>query len=243
MGLIKQIDDQIGRLLTYLEENDLLDNTLIVFTSDHGDYLGDHWLGEKDLFHEPSVRVPLIVVDPSNSADATRGKTSTDLVELIDLIPTFVDVLDGHIPNERLEGRSLLPLLRGESAEWRSYVVSEIDYAFRKAREWLDLPPSECRATMLRTDRWKYIHYENFRPQLFDLKNDPHELDDLGADPAFEPVRTDLESKLFHWFRQRKTRTTLSDSQIEAMFGGWNQIKRGIYVGYWSPDNVPLEAR
>lgn len=62
MGLVKQIDDQIGRLLAFLEERELLDSTLIVFTSDHGDYLGDHWLGEKELFHEESVRVPALVI-------------------------------------------------------------------------------------------------------------------------------------------------------------------------------------
>ena len=243
MGLVKQIDDEIGRLLAYLEDNNLLDNTFIVFTSDHGDYLGDHWLGEKELFHEESVHVPLIIVDPSPAANPTRGTVDHRLVETIDLIPTFIDALGGHMPMERLEGRSLLPLLHGKEIEWRSYVVSEIDYAFRKAREWLDLPPSECRATMLRTDRWKYILYENFRPQLFDLKNDPNELFDLGTIPAFESVRTDLDRQLFRWFRRRKTRTTLSDEQIKAMFGGWNQIRRGIYVGYWSPDDVPSEAR
>ena len=75
MGLIKQLDDEIGRLLTFLDERNLTDNTVIVFTSDHGDYLGDHWLGEKDLFHEPSVRIPLIIADPSESAESTRGTT------------------------------------------------------------------------------------------------------------------------------------------------------------------------
>ena len=243
MGLVKQVDDEIGRLLAYLEDNNLLDNTFIVFTSDHGDYLGDHWLGEKELFHEASVRVPLIVVDPAPAANATRGTADHRLVEAIDLVPTFIDALGGSIPDERLEGRSLLPLLRGEAAVWRTYTISEIDYSFRKAREWLNLPISECRATMLRTGRWKYIFYENFPPQLFDLDNDPHELIDLGADPAHELVRADLERQLFRWFRCRKTRTTLTDTQIEAMFGGLSQVKRGVYVGYWSPDDVPAEAR
>ena len=64
MGLIKQIDDQMGGLFAFLQERGLFDNTLIVFTSDHGDYLGDHWMGEKDLFHEPSVKIPLIIYDP-----------------------------------------------------------------------------------------------------------------------------------------------------------------------------------
>ncbi len=95
MGLIKQIDDQLGRLLAFMQERGLLENTLIVFTSDHGDYLGDHWMGEKDLFHEPSVKVPLIVYDPSPAADAARGTVCDELVEAIDLAPTFLEVLGG----------------------------------------------------------------------------------------------------------------------------------------------------
>src|SRR3989337_2379147 len=74
MGLIKQIDDQMGVLMGFLEQRGLLETTMIVFTSDHGDYLGDHWMGEKDLFHEPSVKVPLIIYDPSPDADKARGK-------------------------------------------------------------------------------------------------------------------------------------------------------------------------
>jgi arylsulfatase A-like enzyme len=76
MGLIKQIDDQLGVLFRFLDERGLTANTMIVFTSDHGDYLGDHWLGEKDFFHDCTVKVPLIVADPSPAADATRGTAS-----------------------------------------------------------------------------------------------------------------------------------------------------------------------
>ena len=68
MGLIKQIDDQMGVLFRFLEDNGYFDNTMIVFTSDHGDYLGDHWIGEKEFFHEPSVKIPLIIYDPSSEA-------------------------------------------------------------------------------------------------------------------------------------------------------------------------------
>ena len=93
MGLIKQIDDQLGVLFRFMEQRGLLRHTLIVFTSDHGDYLGDHWMGEKDLFHEPSVKVPLIVCDPSPEADATRGTVCDALVEAIDLAPTFLEAL------------------------------------------------------------------------------------------------------------------------------------------------------
>ena len=120
MGLIKQIDDQIGMLMRFLEQRGLLDTTMIVFTSDHGDYLGDHWMGEKDLFHEQSAKIPLIVIDPAPAADATRGTVGDALVEAIDLAPTFIDYFGGKVPGHILEGRSLMPLLRGEQpADWR----------------------------------------------------------------------------------------------------------------------------
>lgn len=124
MGLITQIDDQMGVLMKFLEARGLLDTTMIVFTSDHGDYLGDHWMGEKDLFHEQSAKIPLIVIDPSSEADATRGTVSDALVAAIDLAPTFVDYFGGTPPKHILEGRSLLPLLRGKrlaiGARWYS---------------------------------------------------------------------------------------------------------------------------
>ncbi|MFC6762503.1 sulfatase-like hydrolase/transferase [Sulfitobacter porphyrae] len=92
MGLIKQCDDQMGVLFDWLEKTGRMEDTMIVITSDHGDFLGDHWLGEKTFFHDASVKVPMIIYDPSDAADATRGTTSDALVECIDLAPTFVDV-------------------------------------------------------------------------------------------------------------------------------------------------------
>jgi arylsulfatase A-like enzyme len=86
MGLIKELDDQIGRLLEYLEQSAQMKNTMIVFTSDHGENLGDHWLGEKDLFFDCSARVPLIIYDPRQEADKTRGTSTDHLVEAIDLV-------------------------------------------------------------------------------------------------------------------------------------------------------------
>ncbi len=116
MGLIKQIDDQMGVLMKFLEARGLTDSTMIVFTSDHGDYLGDHWMGEKDLFHDQSAKIPLIVIDPSKEADATRGSVCDALVEGIDLAPTFIDYFGGTPPDHILEGRSLMPLLHGQEA-------------------------------------------------------------------------------------------------------------------------------
>jgi len=234
MGLVRQIDDQLGRLFNFLEAGGYFDNTLIVFTSDHGDYLGDHWLGEKDLFHEESVRVPLIIFDPSPDADATRGTVERRLVETIDLLPTFLEAAGGEPQPHRLEGRSLLPLLRGQPvAEWREFVVSESDYSGRDAAQLLGLAPQHARATMLRTAEWKYILHEKFRPQLYHLTADPHEFYDLGDDPAYEPVRREMHEQLFGWFRRRKTRVTMPAADIARQSGSAADEAQGIFIGRW----------
>lgn len=235
MGLVKQIDDQMGRLMQFLEESGRLDKTVIIFTSDHGDYLGDHWLGEKDLYHEEAIRIPLIIVDPSPEADGTRGMVSDALVESIDLLPTLVELGGGRAQPHRLEGRSLLPLLRGDRAgDWRDFVISEIDYSGRAARQILKLHPDDCRATVLRTDRWKYILHERFRPQLFDLANDPHEFIDLGQDPAYEPVRRELHERLFIWFRRCHQRTTVAAEEIGPRYNSKLSARRkDLAIGRW----------
>ena len=130
MGLIKQIDDNLGRLFEFMKTNKLFDNTMIVFTSDHGDYLGDHWLGEKELFHEQSVRVPLIIYDPSKTANLTRGRREKKLVESIDLLPTFLEALSCSTSTHRLEGNSLIPILQDKPVPVPDPPYVELFYQF-----------------------------------------------------------------------------------------------------------------
>ena len=233
MGLIKQIDEHLGRLWRFLEARGLFDNTMVVLTSDHGDYLGDHWLGEKELFHEESVRVPLLIFDPDPSADATRGTVDHRLVEAIDLAPTFVEAAGGTPAYHVLEGASLLPGIRaqGSASDWREEVISECDYAFRAARRELGVAPSKARAWMIRSERWKYIFYEGFRAQLFDLQADPGELTDLGEEPRLEDVRARLRDKLFAWSRNRRMRITISDKEVERRTD--THKERGFLFGVW----------
>ncbi len=117
MGLIAQVDYHLGRVLDALESMGRLSDTLIVFTSDHGEFSGDRGLGEKELLYDEIVRVPMIVMDPDARADATRGKADARFVEGIDVLPTIVEALGIPGSPHRVEGRSLLPLLRGEVAE------------------------------------------------------------------------------------------------------------------------------
>lgn len=232
MGLIRQIDDHLGRLYAALEASGRLDDTLIVVTSDHGDYLGDHWLGEKELFHEQSMRVPLIVRDPRPSADATRGTSTTAFGEAIDLLPTFLDALGIAVPLHRIEGRSLGPLLSGATpADWRDHAFSEIDYSFYQAGETLGVDLSSARAYAIRTERWKYTHFKGFRPQLFDLAEDPQEFRDLGASAAHGAVLAEMQARLLDRLTDRRNRVTVPDEAIPAMRP--HRGTRGIRIGEW----------
>jgi arylsulfatase A-like enzyme len=233
MGLIKQIDDSIGRLMGFLDERGLLDSTMVVFTSDHGDYLGDHWMGEKDLFHECSVKVPLIIADPSSSADATRGTVCDALVEAIDLAPTFVAWFGGVPPSHIMEGRSLLPWLRGELPAWRDCVFSEYDYSMQSARLALGQKIADCRLFMVFDGRWKYVHATGFRPMLYDLATDPQEFRDLGDDPEFAEVRARMKDRLFDWALRDHARVTMPDDRIAAYRGGEGAVRQGVLIGFW----------
>lgn len=217
MGLIKELDDQMGRLFGYLKETGRMKDTMIVFCSDHGDNMGDHWLGEKDMFYECSARMPLIIYDPRKQADATRGSVSDRLVEAIDLAPSFVEFFGGKVPPHILEGRSLLPILEGRKTGWRDFCVSEYDYATREPRVELGVDQADARLVMIYDGRWKLVHVEGMRPLLYDLQTDPQELQELGADPAYSAEIDRLQGLHFQWARRHHTRLTRDAETIDRL--------------------------
>jgi arylsulfatase A-like enzyme len=232
MGLVAQVDAHLGRIFDALREHGRMRDTLIVFTSDHGDYLGDRGLGEKELFHDEIVRVPFLVYDPDPRADARRGTSDARFVEAVDIVPTILDALAVAPARHRVEGRSLLPLTRGENVDgWRDCAVSELDYAFRRARQVLNRGVHDCRAIMVRTADWKYVHWQGFRPQLFDLAVDPQELRDLGGEPGLERVRVAMRDRLLNWFCGLNRRTTIADKGVVERTDAHR--RRGIHIGIW----------
>lgn len=238
MGLIKQIDDQMGVLFDYMSRKGLMDNTMIVFTSDHGDYLGDHWMGEKDLFHEPSAKIPLIVYDPRNTA----SNVCDELVESIDIVPTLLDAVGGDAEDQshRLEGRSLTPFLRGEKpASWRGHAISEYDYSVLPVASKLNIAPRDARLFMVANKKWKYMYAPGFRPMLFDLENDPLELTDLGANQDYAAACREMQEVLNRWGLRYSQRTTRSEKQILASRG--KSVRKGILIGVWDEAEVPEE--
>jgi arylsulfatase A-like enzyme len=242
MSLIKQCDDQLGRLLKHLEDTDRMKDTMIVLTSDHGDYLGDHFMGEKDLFHDCSSKVPLIIYDPSAAADCTRGSVCDELVESIDCAATFIETAGGEVPDHIVEGRSLVPFLHGEKPDdWREFAISEYDYSMTPAAAKLGFKPRDCRLFMVADKRWKLMHAEGgIRPMLFDLENDPNELDDLCKDGRARADVLDLMyDRLGRWARRMSQRVTKSDQDIKNMNG--RSGRRGVLLGLYDGSEVDDE--
>lgn len=192
--LISGVDLAVGRIVAALEARGLADNTVILFSSDHGQYLGDYGLAGKWYPHEVSIRVPLIVYDPRLPAER-RGVRLADFALSIDLAPTMLDLAGVDVP-PRMQGRSLVPLLRGERpSDWRQEFFYE--HHFVPPWEGMSIPRSEA----IRTQRWKYIQYIDSRPlfeELYDLETDPLETVNLATQPQhrerMEAFRRQLET-------------------------------------------------
>ena len=187
MKTVKSLDDNVGRVLDYLEEKGMLDNTLVVYTSDQGFYMGEHGWFDKRFMYEESMHTPLIMRLPKGYA--AHGD-SPQLVQNIDYAPTFLEMAGVEVPDD-MHGKSLAPLLRGEQpAEWRDALY----YHF------YEYPAEHMvkRHYGIRTDRWKLIHFYNDIDvwELYDLASDPAEMHNLYGKPGTEEVTADLKARL-----------------------------------------------
>jgi arylsulfatase A-like enzyme len=176
-----------------------LDDTLIAFTSDHGDHLGDHRLLHKSgvTFYDISVRVPFLIRYP---ALFPQGVVSEAMVESIDLPATFLDVAGVALPST-LQGRSLVGLAEGQITDWRDDAFSEIDLRLNPRMHGPSDPGSRDYVAMICTHEWKYVHFPNLAiGELYDLVNDPHELDNLFYDPAYASQVAKMRLRLLNRF-------------------------------------------
>lgn len=242
LGLIKQVDDEIGRLISHLKQKGLEDNTMIALTADHGDFMGDHWLGEKDVFFDQAAKLPFILVDPSPGADATRGSTCDALAGAIDMLPTFVESLGGSPAWHWLEGESLVDILHGrKTGTDREFIVAEADYARMPFFKRLDRTVYDSNMTMAFDGRFKLFHHPGLPDQLFDLQEDPQELKDLGTDPGYAAIRSELKGRLLDWSASLKNRVPVSEEFMKKKQG--LSFRQGILIGFWNSSEVPAERR
>nr|MBX2826479.1 sulfatase-like hydrolase/transferase [Gammaproteobacteria bacterium] len=180
---------------------------VIVFTSDHGEQLGDHRLLGKMGFYDQSYHIPLLIRDPDSAIAANTATTSSKrevsvFTESVDVMPTLLDLLGAAVPPQ-LDGRSLKPWLKGESVEnWRRSAHWEFDFReiiSRDAENTLGLPSQLCNLSVIRDEHFKYVHFAGLPPLLFDLEQDPAEQRNVAEVESYQNVRLYLAEKLLRW--------------------------------------------
>ena len=202
-GLMTEVDDNIGRLIEQLKSNGQWDSTLIIFTSDHGEQMGDHGLSGKLGYFDESYHIPLIIRDPRPAADASRGAQIDAFSENVDLMPTLLDWLNLEIPSH-CDGRSLLPILHSAKVpdNWRREVHWEFDF-----RDLLDNVPAplagltahQCSLSVIRDHRYKYVHFTALPALFFDLEQDPNEWDNRAEDSDYQSRVLEYAQKMMSW--------------------------------------------
>src|SRR6478736_736459 len=205
LGTIKAVDENIGRLLDYMEANNLMDNTIIVYTSDQGFYLGEHGWFDKRFVYDQSFKTPLLIAWPGK---VKPGSRSDELVQNLDFAQTFLDAAGVKAPAD-MQGESLVPLLKGEG-KWTRDAVYYHYYEY----------PAEHmvnRHYAIVTKDYKLIHYYYVEDQweLIDRKKDPHELKNVYNDIAYAKVRIDMHAQLDKLREKYKDNSALSQNYID----------------------------
>ncbi len=174
--MVSGVDRNIGRILGTMDQLSLSDNTVVIFASDHGMYYGDRGLSDCWQLNEQSIRIPLIILDP-RADENNRGLIREELALNIDIAPTILELANLNV-SDKMQGKSLVPLLEKKKVDWRKAFFCE--HRFHRA----DIPKSEG----IRTKHWKYIRYYEQQPvyeELYDLCKDPHESFNLAGDHRF----------------------------------------------------------
>lgn len=190
---VTMVDDNVGRLLAKLRALGLAENTLIVFTADHGNMLGDLNRWFKGAMYEGSARIPLLMKAPAASPFATtfnRGAVVSSIVENIDVMPTLCELVGVPLPTAGIQGRSMTALVAGQAVDWKNRAFAERN------------------SSMIRTPQFKYINnsrgnerHGGGKPELYDLIKDPLEMNNLAGDPAHAAIVKDLAGQLEAWQR------------------------------------------
>ena len=187
---VASVDDNVGRVLDYLDKSGLAKNTVVIYSSDQGFYLGDHGWFDKRFMYEESFRMPFVVRWPGK---IKPGSTNTALTSNLDFAETFLDIAGAKIPGD-MQGRSLVPLFSGETPEdWRKSLYYHY-YEFHGNRRTAHMVR---RHYGVRTDRYKLIHFYNLDEwELYDLKNDPREMKSVYSDEESAPVVARLKGEI-----------------------------------------------
>lgn len=208
-ALMNEVDDQIGRVLDWLESSGCIDNTLILLTSDHGEQLGDHWMVGKLGWFDESYHVPLLIRDPRPDADATRGTKVDAFTENVDVMPTLLDWMGLDPLPLQCDGRSLMPFVHGgPPADWRDEVRWEFDFRIPQLLPHpLGMRMDQAQLCVVRTADRKYVHFPTLPIVLGDLEDDPLELRDVSGDSRYRDDLVAMKDRMLNWRIEHSERT------------------------------------
>lgn len=231
LGTIKAVDENVGRLIDYLEANQLMDNTIIVYTSDQGFYLGEHGWFDKRFIYDQSFKTPLLVAWPGKIKPGTK---SEKLVQNLDFAQTFLDAAGVKAPAD-MQGKSLLPILTGNEKNFKRDAVYYHYYEY----------PAEHmvnRHYAIVTKDYKLIHYYYVEDQweLIDRQKDPQELRNEYNNPAYAKIKATLHKKLEELRYQYKDNTALSNSYVERLM---SDAEKGKVFGVSKEKAAEIRAR
>jgi len=186
------VDESIGRVIKYLEGNNLAENTLVMYMGDNGFVFGEHGLIDKRHMYEESMRVPFLAWCPGM---IEPGSVIEELIQNIDIAPTVMDVAGLSTP-ERMDGQSFLPILQGKKTPWRDNAF----YEYYWERNFPHTPTTHG----VRTNRYKYIHYHGIWDidELYDLRNDSAEMNNLIDSPEHQDLIKQLNNRMFEWLEK-----------------------------------------
>jgi arylsulfatase A-like enzyme len=211
-GMISEVDAQLGRVFEAIKSVGQWNDTLVIFTSDHAELMGDHYLLGKGGYHDQSQHTPLVIHDPRSSA---RGKTVTAFTEAVDIYPTLLEAMEVE-PGHVADGSSLRPWYAGTPERWRDAAHWEFDFrdvARQSAETALGIDSLGLNMSAIRTDKWKYVHFADLPPLLFDLEADPDNLENLAGRPEYATVQLEMAEKLLTW-RARHLDQTLALKEL-----------------------------
>jgi len=203
-GLMAEVDDNLARLFACVRDLGAWDDTLVIFTSDHGEQMGDHWLYGKAGFFDQSYAIPLVIRRP----DGARAGRVGVFTEHVDLMPTLLDWLGIEVPRQ-CDGHSLMPFLVGGAAprNWRDAAHWEFDFRDPDVEGHLGLTQEHCLLNVIRDRNGKYVHFAKLPPLFFDLEQDPSELTDRVGSAAHRERVNDYATRLLSWRMQHADKT------------------------------------
>jgi arylsulfatase A-like enzyme len=213
---IQSVDDGVGEILDYLKENGLEENTIVVYTSDQGFYLGEHGWFDKRFMYEESFRTPILMRYPK---EIKAGTVVNEMIQNLDFAPTFMDYANTSISDD-IQGESFRNLVNGKEKKWRDAIY----YTYYEY-------PGEHNVTRhygVRTDRYKLIHfyYDSDYWELYDLEKDPKEMNNVYKDAEYKEVKEKMHEKLIEVRAKYQDNDELNDVYLDKYLKAKNLKKK-----------------